>query len=220
MEEKRKFYHSLVFPAFFLLLIWTIKITEYALELDFADMGLFPLKAEGIKGILFSPLIHADFKHLFDNSVPLFFLSVAIFYFYRPVAYRVFFLVWFIAGLTVWLTARPAYHIGASGLVYGFASFIFFSGVIRNNIHLLAISLLVVFLYGGLVCGIFPYDFRISWESHLAGGLTGLSMALYYRSYGPPSTRKIWEDEDEEENDNEEENPPDTEWPDYTGDQH
>ena len=220
MEEKRKFYHSLVFPAFFLLLIWTIKITEYALELDFSDMGLFPLKVEGIKGILFSPLIHADFKHLFDNSVPLFFLSVSIFYFYRPVAYRVFFLVWFIAGLIVWLTARPAYHIGASGLVYGFASFVFFSGVIRNNIHLLAISLLVVFLYGGLVWGVFPYDFRISWESHLVGGLTGLAMAFYYRSYGPPSTRKIWEDEDEEENENGEGNPPETQWPDYTGDQH
>ena len=88
MEEKRKFYHSLVFPAFFLLLIWTIKITEVALELNFAYLGLFPLKMEGLKGILLSPMIHADFKHLFDNSVPLFFLSVAIFYFYRPVAYQ------------------------------------------------------------------------------------------------------------------------------------
>jgi membrane associated rhomboid family serine protease len=216
MEEKRKFYHSLVFPSFFLLLIWVIKISEYALEMDFAHMGLFPLKAEGLKGILFSPMIHADFKHLFDNSVPLFFLSVAIFYFYRPVAYRVFFLVWFIAGLIVWLTARPAYHIGASGLVYGFASFVFFSGVIRNNINLLAISLLIVFLYGGLVWGIFPYDFRISWESHLVGGLTGLGMAFYFRSYGPPSTRKILDDDEEDA----EKAPPEDEWPEYTGDQH
>jgi membrane associated rhomboid family serine protease len=112
----------------------------------------------------------------------------------------VFFLVWFISGIIVWLTARPAYHIGASGLVYGFASFVFFSGIIRNNINLLAISLLVVFLYGGLVWGIFPYDFRVSWESHLVGGMTGLGMAFYYRSYGPPSTKKIWpEDEDEED---------------------
>ena len=214
MEEKRKFYHSLVFPAFFLLLIWMIKITEYALGLNFAHYGLFPLKAEGLKGILFSPLIHADFKHLFNNSLPLFFLSVAIFYFYRPVAYRVFFLVWLISGFIVWLTARPAFHIGASGLVYGFASFLFFSGVIRNNIHLLAISLLVVFLYGGLVWGIFPYDFRISWESHLVGGMTGLVMAFFYRTYGPPSTKKAWpEDEEDEENDQEDE------WPEYTGDQ-
>jgi membrane associated rhomboid family serine protease len=218
MEEKRKFYHSLVFPAFFLLLIWTIKISEFALELNFAQLGLYPLKAEGLKGIFLSPLIHADFKHLFDNSIPLFFLSVAIYYFYRPVAYRVFFLVWLISGLIVWLTARPAYHIGASGLVYGFASFLFFSGVIRNNIHLLAISLLVVFLYGSLIWGIFPYDFRISWESHLVGGMAGAAMAVYFRSYGPVTTRKIWP-EDEEEDENGDESNPEAEWAEYTSDQ-
>ncbi len=199
MEEKKQFIHSLVFPSFFLLLIWMIKITEVALETDFVHLGLFPLKAGGLKGILLAPLIHADFKHLFDNSVPLYLLSIAIFYFYRPVSYRVFFLVWLISGFIVWLTARPAYHIGSSGLVYGFASFVFFSGVIRNNIHLLAISLIVVFLYGSLVWGVLPYDLRISWESHLVGGLTGLGMALFYRNYGPPSTKKVWSEEDEED---------------------
>jgi len=201
MEDKKRFIHSLVFPSFFLLLIWMIKITEAALGTSFAHLGLFPWKTGGLQGIFFAPLIHANFKHLFDNSVPLFFLSVAIFYFYRPVAYRVFFLTWFISGLLVWLTARPAYHIGASGLVYGFAAFVFFSGIFRNNIHLLAISLIVVFLYGGLVWGIFPYDLRISWESHLVGGMTGLSMALFFRDYGPPSTRKEWEDEEEGDED-------------------
>lgn len=199
MEEKHQFYHSLVFPTFFLLVIWMIKITEVSLELNFSHLGLFPLKVEGLKGIFFAPLLHADFKHLFDNSVPLFFLSLAIFYFYRPVAYKVFFLIWFISGMIIWILARPAYHIGASGLVYGFASFIFFSGIIRNNIHLLAISLLVVFLYGGLVWGIFPYDFRVSWESHLVGGLTGLGMSFYFRSYGPPSTRRVLEDDDDDD---------------------
>ena len=212
MEEKKKLIHSLVFPTFFLVLIWVIKISEAALEMNFSHLGLFPLKAGGLQGILFAPLIHADFKHLFDNSVPLYFLSISIFYFYRPVAYRVFFLTWFIAGLIVWLTARPAYHIGASGLVYGFASFVFFSGIIRNNIHLLAISLIVVFLYGSLIWGIFPYDLRISWESHLVGGMTGLAMALFYRRYGPPSTKKEWpEEEDEYEEDG-------TEGTEYTGD--
>jgi membrane associated rhomboid family serine protease len=214
MEEKKKLIHSLVFPTFFLFLIWVIKITEAALELNFVHLGLFPLSASGLKGIFFAPLIHADFKHLFDNSVPLYLLSLAIFYFYRPVAYRVFFLVWGISGLIIWLTARPAYHIGASGLVYGFASFVFFSGIIRNNINLLAISLIVVFLYGSLIWGIFPYDLKISWESHLVGGMTGLSMALYYRGYGPPPTRKEWpEDEDEED-----EPPGDGDWTAYTGD--
>lgn len=195
--------HSLLFPSFFLILIWLVKITEVALDMDFSGYGIFPFRLRGITGIITGPLIHADFKHLFDNSLPLFFLSIAIFYFYRVVAYRVFFLTFLLTGVWVWFGGRTASHIGSSGLVYGFASFLFFSGVIRNNLNLLAISLLVVFLYGGLVWGIFPYDYRISWESHLGGGLSGLALAFYYRKYGPPTVRYEWEDEEMDEEDQE-----------------
>jgi membrane associated rhomboid family serine protease len=199
MEEKRKFLHSLVFPTFFLVLIWMVKIMEAGMETSYIEWGLYPLKLNGLKGILTAPLLHADFKHLFDNSIPLYLLSVALFYFYRPVSYRVFFLIWLITGLTVWIFARPSYHIGASGLVYGLASFLFFSGIIRNNINLLSISLLVVFMYGGLVWGIFPFDFKVSWESHLMGGVTGLVLSFFYRGYGPPPVSHEWpEDEDDE----------------------
>ena len=202
MEEKRKFLHSLVFPTFFLILIWMVKITEVSLETSYVEWGLYPLKPGGLIGIITAPLIHADFKHLFDNSLPLFLLSVALFYFYRPVSYKVFFLTWLISGLMVWVFARSAYHIGASGLVYGLASFLFFSGIIRNNISLLAISLLVVFMYGGLVWGIFPFDFKVSWESHLMGGVTGVVLSFFYRQYGPPPIRYDWpEDVDDEPED-------------------
>jgi membrane associated rhomboid family serine protease len=202
VEEKRKFLHSLVFPTFFLVLIWMVKITEASLETSYVEWGLYPLKIGGLKGIITAPLIHADFKHLVDNSIPLYLLSVTLFYFYRPVSYKVFFLVWFLTGLTVWIFARSAYHIGASGLVYGLASFLFFSGVIRNNINLLAISLLVVFLYGGLVWGVFPFDFKVSWESHLMGAVTGLVLSFFYRKYGPPPVTYPWLEEEDEDDEN------------------
>jgi membrane associated rhomboid family serine protease len=202
-EERRKFLHSLVFPTFFLLLIWVVRIVEVTLDLDLSVYGIYPLKLRGLPGIITGPLIHADIKHLFDNSVPLFFLSLAIFYFYREVAYRVFFLTLLLTGIWVWFGGRMAYHIGSSGLVYGFASFLFFSGIIRNNLNMLAISLLVVFLYGGLVWGLFPYDYRVSWESHMGGVVSGLVMAFYYRKYGPPSTKYTWEDEEEDEEEDE-----------------
>lgn len=198
-EERRKFFNSLVFPTLFLILIWLVKIIEAVLDLDFSGYGIYPLRARGITGIITGPLIHSDFKHLFDNSVPLLILSTAIFYFYRAVAFRVFFLTWLLTGIWVWFGGRIAYHIGASGLVYGFVSFLFFSGIIRNNLNLLAISLLVVFLYGGLVWGIFPYDYRISWESHMGGVVTGLALAIYYRKYGPQDIKYDWEEEDEEQ---------------------
>ncbi|MCK4344903.1 MAG: rhomboid family intramembrane serine protease, partial [Bacteroidales bacterium] len=196
--EKRKFIHSLVFPLFFLLIIWMIKLVEVTLELDFTTWGIYPLKLKGLKGILLSPLVHANFKHLMDNSVPLLVLGVAIFYFYRPVAYRVFFLTYIMVGIWVWFGGRAAYHIGASGLVYGFASFLFISGVILREIRLLAISLLVVFLYGSLVWGIFPIKKGISWESHMLGAIAGLILSFYYRKQGPQRIEYDWEEEEDD----------------------
>ena len=199
MNEKKKLFQSLLFPAFFVIIIWLIKITEIVFDIDLVYLGLYPLKWRGLIGILTAPLIHADLRHLFDNSIPVFLLSLAIFYFYSPVAYKVFFLTWIITGILVWIGGRSSYHIGASGLIYGFASFLFFSGIIRNSINLLAISLLVVFLYGGLVWGIFPFDYKISWESHLFGALTGFFLALAYREYGPPPPKELSDDNNENE---------------------
>ena len=202
MDENKIFKLSLIFPVFFLALIWLVKILEVTNEIDLVYYGIFPRRISGLIGIITAPLIHADFKHLFDNSVPVFFLSLAIFYFYRPVGLKVFLLTYLFTGIAVWIGARSAYHVGASGLIYGFASFLFFSGVIRKNTNLLAISLLVVFLYGGLVWGIFPFDYKISWESHLFGAITGFVLAFVYRKYGPPPTRKEWDEEEEEEEEN------------------
>src|SRR4030042_415288 len=199
MNEKKKLFQSLLFPAFFVIIIWLVKITEIVFDIDLVYLGLSPLKWRGLIGILTAPLIHADLRHLFDNSIPVFLLSLAVFYFYSPVAYKVFFLTWIITGILVWIGGRSSYHIGASGLIYGFASFLFFSGIIRNSINLLAISLLVVFLYGGLVWGIFPFDYKISWESHLFGVLTGFFLALVYRDYGPPLPKELSDDNNENE---------------------
>ncbi len=195
-----------MFPSFFLILIWMVKIFESFMDMDLSYLGLFPLTARGLIGIITSPLIHSNYKHLFDNSIPLFFLSTSIFYFYKPVAYKVFFLTYVLTGIWVWFGARSAYHVGSSGLVYGFASFLFFSGIIRRNVRLLAISLLVSFLYGGLVWGIFPYKAEISWESHLFGGIAGLFLAIYYKNQGPRRKEPDWDqgeemDEDKNEDD-------------------
>ena len=196
---KRRFFISLVFPAIFLLLLWLIKLIETGLDLNFAFWGIYPLKLKGLKGILLSPLVHADFKHLINNSIPLFILSVSVFYFYSKVAFRVFFLIYLMVGIWVWFGGRPAYHIGASGLVYGFASFLFFSGIIRNHISLMAISLLVVFLYGGMIWGVFPIYEKVSWESHMLGSIAGFFLAVYYRHEGPQKPEYFWEDEEDEE---------------------
>lgn len=199
LSERIKFFHALIFPCFFLFLLWFVKFIEFGLKADFSHLGIYPGEWKGLSGIITAPLVHADLKHLIDNSVPVLVLSVAIFYFYREISYKIFLIVYIVTGFLVWIAGREAYHIGASGLIYGFAAFLFLSGVIRKNTSLLSISLLVIFLYGSLIWGILPYDYTISWESHLMGGLTGFAMAIIYRNEGPPGQIYSWEEEDDQE---------------------
>ena len=203
-EEQKRFLHSLIFPVFFLVVIWLVKIVEILLNLDFAFLGIFPLKTKGLTGIITAPLIHSDLEHLIANSIPVLILGTGVFYFYNKIAYKVFFLSYIIANVWIWFGARQAYHIGASGLVYSFAAFLFVSGVIRKNVKLMAISLLVVFLYGSMIWGVLPIQPHISWESHLMGAIAGLILAIYYKDRGPARRTYSWEFEDETDPDNDE----------------
>jgi membrane associated rhomboid family serine protease len=196
---RKKLLLSMIIPGIFVILMWLVKIVEILFELDFSDFGIFPLTAEGLPGILFSPFIHADIKHLFNNSLPLFFLSTALFYFYSEVAFRVFSWTYFLTGLLVWFAGRTAWHIGASGLVYGLASFLFFSGIIRRYFRLIALSLLIVFLYGSMVWGIFPGTYKdVSWESHMLGFFSGVVLSVWYKNEGPQKPVYDWMEEETE----------------------
>ncbi|NMB52636.1 MAG: rhomboid family intramembrane serine protease [Bacteroidales bacterium] len=199
---KKRFFLSLIIPGIFIFLMWFVKVTEVLFEADFSRFGIYPLTVRGLAGIVLSPFIHSDFRHLFNNSLPLFLLSLALFYFYSEIAFKVFSLTFIITGTLVWIGGREAWHIGASGMVYGLASFLFFSGIIRKYFRLVALSLLVVFLYGEMVWGIFPgiYD-NISWESHMLGFLSGIFLAINYREQGPQSPVYEWMDEEDIEAD-------------------
>ncbi|WP_163711189.1 rhomboid family intramembrane serine protease [Mangrovibacterium lignilyticum] len=197
--EKKIFRYSMVFPAIFLLGFWLVFIIENVLDNQFAKFGIFPRTIEGLRGILFSPFIHGSLKHLFANSVPFFVLSVALFYFYRNLAWRIFWLIYLFSGVCVWVGAREAWHIGASGLIYGLGSFLFFSGILRNDVKLLTISIIVVFLYGGMFWGMFPIEKGISWESHLWGAASGFILSIFYRKQGPQRSQFEWEFEEDDD---------------------
>lgn len=197
--EKKIFFHSLFFPAVFVLLFWIVKIIEQTFGLSFVQLGVFPLHLNGLQGVIFSPFIHSNFNHLISNSVPFFILLFMLIYFYRRISYRIFFQMYFLAGICVWLAGREAWHIGASGVVYAMAAFHFVSGIIRNDTRLLTLSVVVVFLYGGLIWGIFPINPDISWEGHLSGAISGVVLAIYYRKYGIRRDKFDWELEEEEE---------------------
>jgi membrane associated rhomboid family serine protease len=197
---RKKLLLSMIIPGIFVFIMWLVKIIEVIFNIDLYQYGIYPLTAKGLEGIIFSPFIHANFNHLFSNTLPLFFLSVALFYFYSEVALKVFIWTFFITGFLVWVAGREAYHIGASGLVYGLASFLFFSGIIRRYFRLIALSLLIVFLYGSMVWGLFPGVYKdVSWESHMLGFFSGVVLAVIYRKQGPQVPVYEWLEEEEEE---------------------
>lgn len=198
--EKKIFKYSFLIPLSIVIIFWVVKLIENLYQLDFTTFGILPLQPEGLPGILLSPFIHSSYKHLLSNSIPFLILTFALLYFYRNLAYRIFLLIYILSGICVWLGGRDAWHIGASGIVYGLASFLFFSGVFRRDVNLLTIGIIVVFLYGSMFWGIFPIKPEISWESHLWGAVSGLLLAFYYRHQGPVRPIPSWENEPEEDN--------------------
>jgi len=212
--EQRKILQSLIFPAILVVLLWIVKIIEITFSLDLAVYGLIPLKARGLIGILTCPFLHENLAHLFGNSIPLFLLGALLFYFYKELAWKILLLIYLVTGIWVWLFARGnGIHIGASGIVYGLAAFLFLSGILRREGKLMSITLLIAFLYGGMVWGVFPQFFpreHISWESHLMGLVAGAVLAVYYRKEGPQRIRYEWEDETDEEEEPDDHPPDDT----------
>jgi membrane associated rhomboid family serine protease len=206
--HKKIMLNSLLIPTVFVVVIWLVKFIEILFDLPLYRLGIFPLSYKGLPGLIFAPLIHGDFAHLYANTIPLFVLTASLFYFYREIAFKVFLLIYFFSNIWLWFGAREVYHIGASGLIYGLAAFLFISGLIRKNPRLMAISLFVAFLYGSFIWGIFPEFFpdqNISFEGHFWGIMAGAIVAIYFRKSGPQRKLYSWDLEDEDEDDGDDE---------------
>ncbi|MGC6284156.1 MAG: rhomboid family intramembrane serine protease [Polaribacter sp.] len=171
-------------PLLYILLIWFIYWIEIYFGFNFNSFGVFPRTLKGISGIFFTHFIHSDTNHLINNSIPLFVLTSSLFLFYKDIAWKVLIYGAILTGLLTWTIARPAYHIGASGVVYLLFSFISFSGIIRKHYRLVAIAMVIIFLYGSMVWYILPIKEGMSWEGHLSGFLIGLIMAFSFKSKG------------------------------------
>lgn len=163
-------------------LMWLIYFIELQFGIELSVFGILPRELLGLIGIIFSPLIHGSVLHLVSNTLPVLLLGVTLYFFYGNIARDVFLVCYFGTGLLVWLFARTSFHIGASGLIYGMAAFLFVSGVVRTEFRSIIIAIAVAVIYGSLVYGILPTIPGISWESHLFGALVGGTMAYLYRN--------------------------------------
>lgn len=178
--ENERFAYSFLPGTLFVALIWLVALLTYLSDSNLAWLGIHPRDFLGLIGVFMGPLIHSGLIHLLSNSFPLVLLSGFILFLHRAVALRVFVLVYVLSGLFTWFIGRDAYHVGASGVVYGMAGFLLFNGIMRRDRAGLAVSLAILFLYSGLFYGLFPVEERISWEGHLGGLVAGLLAALLY----------------------------------------
>jgi len=190
----------LAFPIGFVGLIWVIHLFQVFSGIDLRTLGVFPRRMEGLPAILTAPLIHGSFEHLFYNSVSFLILSAILFWFYPKIAFKSFVLIYLLSGLGVWIFAAPyTYHIGASGIVYGMVSLLFWSGIFRRNIKSIVLALIILVLYAGYFGGIVPGKEGISWESHLLGAIAGILLAWAYKSNIEEDEIIVVVDDEEEE---------------------
>ena len=180
-DSKARLLDAMWWPLLFVALIWLIHSVQFIFGWDFGYFGIYPLRLSGLKGIIFTPLIHGDFSHLIHNTIPFFVLATIMFYFYPKVSFRSIGMIYILSGIGVWLFARTVYHIGASGVVYGLMAFILGTGIFRRNIKSVTLALIVFLYYSGMLVGLFPVQTGVSWEGHLSGAIVGIFTAFFYK---------------------------------------
>ncbi|NOJ75937.1 rhomboid family intramembrane serine protease [Empedobacter stercoris] len=204
---------TIIIPLLLLIPMWIIFLFQqngYSFD---GCYGVIPRTFVGLKGILFLPFFHSGWKHIISNTFPLAFLSFIALLMYDRLAYYVIFFGWILSGTILWIIGNPSFlddnvscHIGASSIVYLLASFIFFSGIIRKERGLMAISLIIILLYGGMIWGMVPQEIlpqlktdsssnSISWEGHLSGFISGAFFAYLFRKIGPQKEVPKWDQE-------------------------
>lgn len=215
MKKRRIIDFKYLKPALLLTLIMVlVHLLQYYGEVNLNGyLGLKPRKLQGIIGVIFSPILHGDFRHLFNNLPSFFFLTWALFYFYKEIARTVFAWGWLITGFWTWIFAASGNHVGASGMVYFLVVFLFVSGLMRMEKGLIALSLAVIFYHAGIIWGVFPWEEilgddvwrlsqqhlryvrKVSWESHLMGAVSGGVLSYYFRKQGPQKVELPMDDD-------------------------
>lgn len=184
-KDKADILSSIKFALLVGLIPCIVFSIEFVLNVDFSYFGILARHTSGLKGIIFSPMVHGSLNHLFSNLPPLMFSVFLIHFFYSRQFWPIFLLNYLLTGIMVWLFSREVYHIGASGVVYALISFIFWAGLFVRNITSIILSLLVLVVYSGMFAGIVPspeiLEKNISWESHLLGALVGITVAWMFR---------------------------------------
>ena len=160
------------------IVLWAIELANSLMNNALNNLGIRPRNILGLQGIVFAPFLHGSWRHLISNTFPLVILSWLIMARDRSEWIAVTVLTAIASGMGTWLFGGAAtVHIGASGVVFGYFGFLVARAYFERSMGSIAISLLVLALFGGMIWGILPVRVGISWEGHLFGLLGGIATA-------------------------------------------
>ena len=179
--KKSKLKEGVLLVLQFLAVLWIIHIINFSIEhflqYKINNFGLVPRTKWGVLGVFSSPFLHGDWWHLIANSVPLLFLGSLTALRGKKIFISVSVTIAFISGIALWCVGRPASHIGASGLIFGYFGYLIGRAWFERTFGAIFIALITVFLYGGMIWGILPRNPNVSWEGHLCGLIAGILVA-------------------------------------------
>ena len=173
-------YNSTFKPLFFMLaFLWVLEFIDLVIfgqRLDY--WGIRPRSLEGLRGIVFAPVLHGGFSHLIANTIPFFVLGSFVILRGLRAFLEITAVIWLIGGVGTWLTgASNSVHIGASILIFGYLGYLLARAYYERSLNALLIAGLVGILYGGMIFGILPIQAGVSWQGHLFGFIGGIVAA-------------------------------------------
>jgi membrane associated rhomboid family serine protease len=201
MKQNKRLSQSILYSILAITFLWCLKSAEILFGLNLSFMGLVPLEASGLLGIITAPLVHGSLEHIFNNTFAILILASFLYYGYPKSWWKVLSLVWVLSGIGVWIFASQANHIGASGITHGLFFFLFVASIFRRDKSSVAIMMIAFLLYGGMTMTIFPREEGISFEYHFFGALAGVIAALIWRNSDPKPVVKRYEWEQDSSDD-------------------
>lgn len=161
-------------------LMWVVEVIDTLDRHRLDRYGIQPRDGSGLLGILFAPFLHVGFGHLISNTLPFVAMGAAIALGGAARVLVVTAIVGASSGLGTWLTAPAGtVHLGASGLVFGYGTYLLARAVFDRSLASLGIAAVVGVLWGGaLLGGLLPKD-GISWQAHLFGAIGGVLAARF-----------------------------------------
>jgi membrane associated rhomboid family serine protease len=161
----------------FVALIWIVELINLSMGHRLSNWGILPRTLSGLKGVPLSPFLHASVTHIMLNTIPLAVLGGFVIMHGKRVFFEISIIIILVGGVALWLFGRSSYHVGASGLIFGYFGYLVFRAWYERSLKSFVVAFVTVILYGGIIWGLLPTFSRVSWEGHLFGLLAGILAA-------------------------------------------